>query len=74
MDAIDRLLQGSIDMHAHFGPHPTESLCNALQGAQMAREAGMRAIVLKATSIVPHLLLISLVRPSPTSRSLVGYA
>ena len=48
MDAIDRLLQGSIDMHAHFGPHPTESLCNALQGAQMAREAGMRAIVLKS--------------------------
>ena len=49
MDNIDRLLQGSIDMHAHYGPHPTEKLrCDALRGAQLASEAGMRAIVLKS--------------------------
>ena len=49
MDAIDRLLQGSIDMHAHYGPHPNEKLrCDALKGAQSAGEVGMRAIVLKS--------------------------
>ena len=49
MNSIDRLLHGSIDMHAHYGPHPTEELrCHALQGAQMACEVGMRAIVLKS--------------------------
>lgn len=49
MDAIDRLLQGSIDMHAHYGPHPNEKLrCDALKGAQSADEVGMRAIVLKS--------------------------
>lgn len=49
MDAIDRLLQGSIDMHAHYGPHPNEKLrCDALKGAQLAGEVGMRAIVLKS--------------------------
>ena len=49
MDVIDRLLQGSIDMHAHYGPHPTENLrCDALRGAQLACEVGMKAIVLKS--------------------------
>ena len=39
LDAIDRLLQGSIDMHAHYGPHPNEKLrCDALKGAQSAGE------------------------------------
>ena len=48
MIAIDRLLQGSIDMHAHYGPDPfAVRKVDALMGAQMAREAGMRAIVLK---------------------------
>ena len=48
MNAIDRLLKGSIDMHAHYGPDPFAARkVDALKGAQMAREAGMRAIVLK---------------------------
>ena len=48
MKAVDRLLQGSIDMHAHYGPDPFAARkVDALTGAQMAREAGMRAIVLK---------------------------
>ena len=48
MNAIDRLLQGSIDIHAHYDPDPFAARkVDALQGAQMARAAGMRAIVLK---------------------------
>lgn len=48
MNAIDRLLHGSIDMHVHYGPHPSkEARFDALQGTLMASEAGMRAIVLK---------------------------
>jgi predicted TIM-barrel fold metal-dependent hydrolase len=48
MNTIDRLLKGSIDMHAHYGPDPFAARkVDALMGAQMARDAGMRAIVLK---------------------------
>jgi Family of unknown function (DUF6282) len=48
LNAIDRLLHGSIDMHVHYGPHTgKEARFDALLGAQMASEAGMRAIVLK---------------------------
>jgi hypothetical protein len=48
MNTIDRLLKGSIDMHAHYGPDPFAARkVDALQGAQQARDAGMRAIVLK---------------------------
>lgn len=50
MNNIDELLRGSIDMHIHHGPDAGASPIprqNALQGALQAREAGMRAIVLK---------------------------
>ena len=47
MNTIDRLLKGSIDMHAHYGPDPFAARkVDALKGAQMAQEAGMRAIIL----------------------------
>ena len=46
MTDIDRLLQGSIDMHIH--PAPVAMPClDALEIARQARQAGMRAIVLK---------------------------
>ena len=49
MSAIEKLLQGSIDMHIHYGPDPTsERRSDALEGARQAQEAGMRAIVLKS--------------------------
>ena len=50
MNNVDKLLQGSIDMHVHHGPDAGEILrprLDALQGARQAREAGMKAIVLK---------------------------
>jgi hypothetical protein len=48
MNTIDRLLKGSIDMHAHYGPDPFAARkVDALKVAQIARDAGMRAIILK---------------------------
>ena len=48
MNTIDKILKGSIDMHAHYGPDPFAARkVDALKGAQMACNAGMRAIVLK---------------------------
>lgn len=48
-------LDGAIDLHCHFGPEElTASIVHAphkvdpIEGAQQARDAGMRAIVLKA--------------------------
>ena len=50
MNNVDKLLQGSIDMHVHHGPDAGASpmpRLDALQGARQAQEAGMKAIVLK---------------------------
>ena len=49
MNAIDRLLKGSVDMHAHYGPDPAaKRKVDALAGAHQAAAAGLRAIVLKS--------------------------
>ncbi|MFC1904385.1 DUF6282 family protein [Chloroflexota bacterium] len=49
MSLIEKLLQGSIDMHIHHGPDSkSERRVDALQAALQAQEAGMRAIVLKS--------------------------
>ena len=49
MDAIDRLISGSIDMHVHFGPDPHIERCvDAFQAAEQAQAIGMGAIVLKS--------------------------
>jgi len=49
MSVIEKLLQGSIDMHVHHGPDSRiERRVDALQAARQAQEAGMRAIVLKS--------------------------
>jgi hypothetical protein len=48
MNAIERLMNGAIDMHVHFGPESlVERRENAWQLAQTARDLKMRAIVLK---------------------------
>jgi hypothetical protein len=49
MDAIDRLMYGSTDMHVHTAPDPhIERSVDAPQAAAQAEAAGMRAIVLKS--------------------------
>ncbi len=45
---IDKLLEGSIDTHVHHGPDSfMPRRVDALEAAQQAQQAGMRAIVLK---------------------------
>lgn len=49
MSAIDKLLQGSIDMHVHHSPDPrVERRLDALEVALQAQTFGMRAVVLKS--------------------------
>ena len=52
---IDEMMRGAIDMHVHFGPDmppaPDIRVARRLDGlgiARQAREAGMRAIVMKS--------------------------
>lgn len=46
---VEDLWKGSIDMHLHIAPDPgTVRRCDGYQAALAAREAGMRAIVLKS--------------------------
>ena len=51
VNKVDKLLHGSIDMHVHAGPDVfIERRMDALQVAVLAREYGMRGIVLKSHS------------------------
>ena len=46
---IDELLHGSVDMHVHFAPDALmEFRMDAVDTAELARQMGMKAIVLKA--------------------------
>jgi len=48
MNAIDRLMNGAIDMHVHFGPESlVERRQNGVKLAETARDLKMRAIVMK---------------------------
>jgi hypothetical protein len=46
MTEVDRLLHGAIDMHMHAGPD-TMPCIDPMEAARQAKQAGMRAIVLK---------------------------
>lgn len=49
MSIVEKLLPGSIDIHIHHAPDPrVERKSDALQIALEAKEAGMRAVVLKS--------------------------
>jgi hypothetical protein len=43
----DKLVSGSIDMHLHPGPDAFKCRVDALEAANQAKQAGMRAIVIK---------------------------
>jgi hypothetical protein len=49
MEAVDydRLVEGSIDMHLHPGPDVFKCRVDALEAASQAKQAGMKAIVIK---------------------------
>jgi hypothetical protein len=45
---VDKLVEGSIDMHMHPGIHGDFSRIDAIEAARQAQKAGMKAIVLKS--------------------------
>ena len=61
MTDIDQLLRGSIDLHIHPGPDVISRRLDAMEAAQQARQAGMRAIVIK-NHFYPTAPLAKLVR------------
>lgn len=48
MSALDRILEGAIDMHCHSGPSPFPRKIDHVEAARQAASAGMRAIVVKS--------------------------
>jgi hypothetical protein len=58
MDAVTRLMRGSIDLHVHPSPSLFPRRIDAVEAARQAGEAGMRAIVIKSHhhSTAPELL------------------
>jgi hypothetical protein len=47
MKDVNELLRGAIDMHLHIGPDEIPHHVDAIEAARQAKEAGMRAIVVK---------------------------
>ena len=55
MASIDRLMEDSVDIHVHFDPDPrVERRSDALDVAQMAKDMGMRGLVLKSHEYPTH--------------------
>ena len=55
MASIDRLMEDSVDIHVHFDPDPrVERRSDALETAQMAKDMGMRGLVLKSHEYPTH--------------------
>jgi hypothetical protein len=48
MEAVDRLLEGAVDLHVHPAPSPMPRRVTAAEAAHQAAEAGFRAIVVKS--------------------------
>jgi hypothetical protein len=46
--ALDRILEGAIDMHCHSGPSPFPRKIDHVEAARQAHSVGMRAIVVKS--------------------------
>lgn len=46
--ALDRILEGAVDMHCHSGPSPFPRRLDHVEAARMAESVGMRAIVVKS--------------------------
>jgi len=52
---VDRILEGALDIHVHFGPDPkVERRANAVEIALQAREMGMQGVVLKSHEYPTH--------------------
>lgn len=62
MNALDRVLDGAIDMHTHAGPSPFPRRIDDASAARQADEVGFRAIVVKSHHH-PTVMDIHAVRP-----------
>ena len=52
---VDRILEGALDIHVHFGPDPkVERRAGAVEIALQARDMGMQGIVLKSHEYPTH--------------------
>jgi hypothetical protein len=52
---VDRILEGALDIHVHFGPDPkVERRAGAVEIALQAREMGMQGVVLKSHEYPTH--------------------
>ena len=55
MSNVDRVLEGALDIHVHFGPDPkAERRAGAVEIALQAREMGMQGLVLKSHEYPTH--------------------
>ena len=55
---LDHLIKDSIDMHMHPGPSAGPCRVDAIEAAQMAQKAGMKAIVLKSHAYTAAVAII----------------
>ena len=62
MNALDRLLDGAVDMHTHSGPSPFPRRIDHVEAGRQANEVGMRAIVVKSHHH-PTVMDVRAVRP-----------
>ncbi len=52
---VDRILEGALDIHVHFGPDPkVERRAGAVEIALQAKELGMQGVVLKSHEYPTH--------------------
>jgi len=52
---VDRILEGALDIHVHFGPDPrVERRAGAVEIALQARDMGMQGVVLKSHEYPTH--------------------
>ena len=55
MSNVDRILEGALDIHVHFGPDPkVERRAGAVEIALQARDLGMQGLVLKSHEYPTH--------------------
>jgi len=67
----EQILKGAIDLHLHAGPDVRERKLTYLEAALQAKEAGMKAILIKSHSTITA-DIASLIQPLVTDISVLG--
>ena len=75
MSNVDRILDGAVDIHVHFGPDPkVERRAGAIDVAKQAREFGMQGLVLKSHEYPTHPVAFTAAQAVPGLTLLGGIA